>query len=223
MSILIVQSILTLFWWRELEWQQKRQQMILNMRWVNYPQYRLNIYCNCRDLTSTSFLNIVPSLCDPPVSSSHSLIYALKIKSFGMRQAMCTLFPSVAALAPPWCLTLLHHFLTSQSICRHSIAAQHCFHSALTSFYTFRHLVHFQLIQNQNVHCLLLFFHLNEKRDVHLYGMKLTTLMHGQGQTAKMMGGGGGERPYVLHCFQPAVQPTAKNVPELLIIIDLPS
>jgi hypothetical protein len=66
---------------------------------------------------------------------------------------------------------------------------------------------------------LLLFFHANEKRDGHLYGMKLMTVIHGQGQTAKMMGG----RPYVLHCFQPAVQPTAKNVPALLIIIDLPS
>jgi hypothetical protein len=59
---------------------------------------------------------------------------------------------------------------------------------------------------------LLLFFHANEKRDVHLYGMKLKTVKRGQGQTAKMMGGGGEwERPYVLHCFQPALQPTAKK------------
>jgi len=57
--------------------------MILNMRWVNNcPQYRLNIYCNCRDLTSTSFFNIFPSLYDAPVSSSCSLIYALKIIKF---------------------------------------------------------------------------------------------------------------------------------------------
>jgi len=53
--------------------------------------------------------------------------------------------------------------------------------------------------------------------------MKLTTVMHGQGQTAKMLGVGGREKPYILHCFQPAVQPTAKNVPVLRIIIDSPS
>jgi len=55
--------------------------------------------------------------------------------------------------------------------------------------------------------------------------MKLTTVMHSQGQTAKIffLGGGERERPYVLHWFQPAVQPTAKNVPALWIIIDSPS
>lgn len=55
--------------------------------------------------------------------------------------------------------------------------------------------------------------------------MKLTTVMHGQGHTEKMLGWGvrERERPYVLHCFQPAVQPNAKNVPALGIIIDSPS
>jgi hypothetical protein len=59
------------------------------------------------------------------------------------------------------------------------------FHTALTSFSAFQHLVHLQTTKMD--HCSLLFFGANEMWSVHVYGKKLMTEIDYQGHTCTTM------------------------------------
>ena len=97
--------------------------------WVNnYFQCMFNICHKCRDLTSTSFFNLVLLLFDALGPFSHNLPYAIRIN----KPHMHCFFQLLVQLLPH-ALHLCNHFLTSQSICRHCIVTQHCSHTAMTS------------------------------------------------------------------------------------------
>ena len=68
----------------------------------------VNIFSVCLTFsTSTSFFNLVPLLFDVLGPASHSLLYTLRIRSFGLKKATCTPFLSVAGPSPSSCITLV--------------------------------------------------------------------------------------------------------------------
>jgi hypothetical protein len=59
----------------------------------NYPQCMFIIYYDCSDLTSTPFFCTFSLLFDAPRPSSHNLLYAQRIKDFGVTDKhACTFF-----------------------------------------------------------------------------------------------------------------------------------
>lgn len=115
--------------------------------WVNnYRQCMLNIYYNsCRDLTSTAFFKIIPLLIDAWGPLSYSLLYAPRMKSFGLCDNPC-MHHFLAGLALFTCLILVWLFL--------NLSIHHRLHCDTTLFpyctdipYALKHLLHPQPIR----------------------------------------------------------------------------
>lgn len=81
---------------------------LILLRWVNnYRQCMFKIfYSSCRDLTSTAFFKIILLLFDAWGPLLYSLLYALRIKSFGLRDKLC-MHHFLAGLALSSCLILV--------------------------------------------------------------------------------------------------------------------
>jgi len=102
-----------------------------------------NVYYNkCRDTTSVSLYSIVSPLFDPLGPSSHNPLY--RETFWAERPLTYAHYPPVAGPNLSSCLTLVWSFWNFQSLRRRPAVTHCCSHSALKSYSTFQHLVHFQ-------------------------------------------------------------------------------
>jgi len=146
----------------------------------------------------------------------NSLIYTLRIKSFGLRDKLCiNLFLHLLVRLHPHTKELCDHFRTTQSICRHPTATQHCTDIILCTSAPGKHWVHKKID-----HCSLLLFCTSGKWGIHIYCMELMTKKQCEDQTYTAVLGLT-HVDYIMPnqlCSQPQ-----KNIPTMQIIIESPS